>query len=308
MGNTQPVFNEVLAELEPTPAQKDGVQRSQNHLRGLLEGGQIGKRVVDHYLTGSYVRDTAIHPLDDVDIIFVIKPSYWDKSFLAKHPAPADVLETFERAVRYRYPESSLRTQDRSIRLSLFHLDIDVVPAIADQRDPELIWVPDTGAGKWIPSAPKKHMHLATAVNHRRKNLFKPLVKLLKGWNANLPEQPAQMKSFAVETMALKLFSVRDFTTLEEGALLFWDLLAWIGRQKALNEWANDCGIELGAWTPRVLDAAGTGSNTLGDVKQEKCKRFTEYARMSRDLLGQGIRARSQERTERLVRQALRLE
>jgi SMODS domain-containing protein len=308
MGNTQPVFDEVLAELEPTPTQKEGVQRSHNHLRDLLQGGQIGKRIVDHYLTGSYARDTAIHPLDDVDIIFVIDPGHWEKPLLASHPPPAAVLETFERAIRYRYPDSSLRTQYRSIRLSLFRVDIDVVPAIADPRDPELIKVPDTGAGKWIPSAPKKHTQLATAVNKQRKGLFKPLVKLLKGWNSNLPEQPAQMKSFAVETMAVRLFSARDFSTLEEGAFLFWDLLAKIGGEQALSTWSGDHGIELGAWTPRVLDAAGTGSNTLGDVPRAKCKRFTGYARMSRDLLGQAIRARTQERTEELVRRALRLE
>jgi hypothetical protein len=307
MGNTQAVFAEVLADLEPTPTQKDGVQRSNNHLRGLLEGGKIGMRIVDHYLSGSYARDTAVYPLDDVDIIFIVDPEGWGKSIFASYPPPGDVLKTFERAIRYRYPDSSVYTQYRSIRLSLFHVDIDAVPAIADGKDPELIKVPDSNAGKWIPSAPKRHTRLATEVNRRRRGLFKPLVKLLKGWNANLPDS-ARMKSFAVETMAVRLFSAKEFSSLEEGVLLFWDLLARLGGEKALYEWPSHYEIEIGDWSPRVLDAAGTGSNTLGNVPRAMCKRFMEYARQSRDCLGTAIKARTEERTDKLVRHALRLE
>jgi len=306
MGETQQVFDGVLAELEPTATQKDGAQRSHRYLRELLEGGKIGLRIREHYLSGSYARDTAIQPLDDVDVVFVIDPTEWKTPFFSSHPAPGAILRTFVGAIRRRYKESSLRTQRRSVRLRLFHLDIDVVPAIADPKDPELIRIPDATENEWILSAPKKHTRRATEVNKLQRNLFKPLVKLLKGWNANLPEQAARMKSFAVETMAIRLFSDTNFSSLEEGTLLFWDFLAWLGGESSPNGWSGDRGVGLNRWAPRVLDAAGTGSDTLGSPPRTRCQRFMEYARQSRDLLGEGIRARSAERTEKLVRHALR--
>src|SRR5258708_5198553 len=68
---------EVVRSLEPTQTQKDGAVRSQNHLRDILLTGQFASRITKSYLSGSYARDTAVYPLDDVDIIFVINPASW---------------------------------------------------------------------------------------------------------------------------------------------------------------------------------------------------------------------------------------
>ena len=235
MADAELAISYVLAELEPTPVQKEGAKSSHRYLRKQLAGGKIGERIVDSYLSGSYSRDTAIQPLDDVDIIFVIEPDGWDRPMLSRYPSPTAVLRTFEGAIRYRYQESSLRMQRVSVRFQLDHVDIDVVPAITDDEDDELLRIPDSHDDKWVLTAPKKHTWHATEVNKLRGGLFKPLVKLLKGWNAGLPDS-ARMKSFAVETMAVRVFYDMDFATLDEGALMFWDFLAWHGGAPALYE------------------------------------------------------------------------
>jgi hypothetical protein len=306
VGDTEQPIAEVLAVLEPTLEQKDGAVRSHNYLRERLEEKRIGSRILDHYLSGSYARDTAIQPLDDVDIIFVVDPTFWDRSILSSRPSPEAVLRTFQGAIRYRYQESSLRLQRVSVRLSMNHLDIDVVPAIADESgDGELIHIPDRYENKWVLTAPRKHTWYATDVNKRQGGLFKPLVKLLKGWNGGLPAS-AQMKGFAVETMAVRIFSETRFTTLDEGLLKFWDFLAWQGGDDPLYSWKMDFGIGIRNWTPQVPDVAETGSNTLGRPTRDECKRFLSSARRSRDFLAQAFKARTQEGTEALVYRALR--
>src|SRR5436853_575866 len=111
----------------------------------------MSRRIRGHYLIGSYARKTAVYPLDDVDIIFVIDPAAWttDPRFF---PAPLSVLTSFAKAIRYRYTSSSVYLQRRSVGLELFHMRIDVVPAILNERDDESVWVGDRYENHWILS------------------------------------------------------------------------------------------------------------------------------------------------------------
>src|SRR5207249_3240691 len=112
----------LLKEIEPSKAQKDGAQRSHKFLRDLLRTGQFASRIHDDYLSGSYSRDTAIEPLEDVDIIFVIHPEHWQSQLskaLGFKPEPDTVLRSFQTAVRYRYSDSSVVAQRRSVGLRM---------------------------------------------------------------------------------------------------------------------------------------------------------------------------------------------
>lgn len=113
-------------------SQIERAKRSQIYLRKRLDSGGIGARIVDDYLSGSYRRKTAIAPLKDVDIIFLIDPRGWPGALLglSDRPKSSDVLGSFATALRYRYPKTSAFTQRRSIRLELQHLMVDCVPAI----------------------------------------------------------------------------------------------------------------------------------------------------------------------------------
>jgi len=146
-----PILRRTLSEIEPTAAQKEGAQRSHYHLRNLLDTGQMAPKILNSYLSGSYARDTAIRPLDDVAIIFEIEPAAWKTGlFFNSLPPPARVLDSIATAVRRRYLLSSVFGQRRSVCLRLNHLDIDIVPAISNAADPALILVPDRRSEDWI--------------------------------------------------------------------------------------------------------------------------------------------------------------
>jgi len=277
----------LAKEVEPIASQKAGARRSHNYLRALLDTGQMATRIRNSYLSGSYARDTAVRPLDDVDIIFEIDPAAWQTGLLHLRllPLPARVLESFANAIRYRYPVSSVYGQRRSIRLELEHLDIDVVPAVPVGSDGSAyIWIPDRDSDAWIKSSPKRHSALAAEVNHIQQGRFKPLVKLLKFWNSNLPAT-IRTKSFAIETMAVRLFRGVRMDSLEQGALLFWDFLAHFAYQSNHFKWTQDYGVALGMFSVSVPDAAGTGSNTVAGMTSAQKTALLEKARISRDRL-----------------------
>lgn len=341
---------DLVRKIEPSQSQKDGAQRSHNYLREVLNTGQMASRILDSYLSGSYSRDTAIKPLDDVDIIFIIDPSKWQsppgmdeagenirsgirqaregvtrgyagtreeygtgmrEMFrqmrgrpLSVHPSPSAVLNTFANAIRYRYPVSSVYGQRRSVRLELDHLDIDVVPGILT-NDEMIIQIPNRESDSWILTAPKKHAETATAVNKVRNGKFKPLVKLLKCWNGNLPST-ASFKSFAIETMAIRIFVKTPFQSLEEGLLLFYDFVAKLS-QNSLYPWTETFGMSF-SWLECVVpDAAGMGSNTTAGVDSEHKKKFIENATRSRDRMVEARNAISVETACKRVAEALRI-
>ena len=299
----------LIKEIEPSQTQKDGAARSHNFLRDILCTGQMQSRIIDHYLSGSYARDTAIKPLDDVDIIFVIDPTKWQTGLsvlLAIHPEPATVLATFANAVRYRYPVSSVYGQRRSIRLELNHLDIDVVPAINSHRYGDFILIPDKQSGNWIKSSPKRHSNNATAINKKQNGLFKPLVKVLKYWNGNLPTT-ASLKSFTIETIAVRVFDSIGYQSLEEGLLLFFDFIAYLAGEKTVVSWKNSCGISLYWFNCSVPDAAGTGSNTAAGVDMERTKRFVENAIRSRNKVVEARNAYASETAWKRIAEALKI-
>jgi hypothetical protein len=291
---------ELLKGIEPTATQRAGAERSHNYLRDILCTGNMEARIENSYLSGSYARYTAVYPLDDVDIIFLINPNHWE------NPTPEAVLRTFERAVRRRYDESSLRIQRRSVRLRLNHLDIDVVPAIASKDD--FIKIPDRKESEWIKSGPKRHGELATKVNQARNGKFKPLVKLLKYWNNNLPST-AHQKSFLVETMATRLFGREKFETLDEGLFRFFDFIGYCKGESSMLKWTDTYAISF-SWlwsTLTVPDTAGTGGNVAAKVDWECAMKFVEQAVRSRNKLAEGFDAARPETAFRRACEALRV-
>lgn len=294
----------IAGEVEPTPARKEAARRSHRYLREILKSGNFADRLVADFLSGSYARDTAIAPLDDVDIVFVVDPERWKKPLFSSLPDPAGILESFARAIRYRYNSSSVVAQRRSVRLELYHLDIDVVPAVATDRQ-GFLKIPDVDEDTWILTAPEKHAEIATSVNKRCRGRFKPLVKLMKYWNSNLPTT-ANLKSFAIETMAIRIFSDVQLSSLEDGMLAFFDIIASQGGKGRVN-WRTNFGIKLGYWGSHVHDVAGTGSNVVAKVDSTRRIRFIEHAVRGRERLLEGNEARSEETAARRAAEALKM-
>jgi hypothetical protein len=276
------LLTEIARQIEPTPSQRSGASRSHAYLRELLDTGEMANRIVRSYLSGSYARGTAIRPLEDVDIIFIVDPSQWRLPILSSLPKPANVLTTFERAIRCRYDSSSLRTQRRSIRVQLNHLDIDVVPAVVKSESAGTLRIPDAERGEWIVTAPLVHSSLATEVNGRCGGRFKRLVKLLKYWNSGLPET-ANLKSFAVETIAVRIFRKTGFTRLEDGLVAFFEFLARFSSYFYSGDTYGMSNSWLGGLA--VPDVARTGSNTTANVDGDRRKSFFEHATMAKSLL-----------------------
>lgn len=279
---------QAAREIEPSQSQKSSASRSHSHLRGMLSDGRFGSRLVDTYLSGSYQRNTAIAPLEDVDIIFLIDPSKWKTTVFSTRPSPEHLISSFANVIRYRYPDSTIIRQRRSVCLSLNHISLDIVPAVSLDSSGTIIEIPDRNQDTWIRSSPKTHADYATRVNQRNNGRLKPIAKLLKFWNSQLPST-ARLKSFAIETMATKLLEKYSANSIQHGLLLYYDFVAHLGGQPTHFTWNDRCGVSLG-YSPTLHDGAGI-SNLLANTDRERIARFVANATISRNRMIQANEA-----------------
>ena len=309
MTSAETFLSNVVTSIEPSRKQKEGAVKSHKYLRDILDTGNFSKRILGSYLSGSYARDTAINPLDDVDIIFLVDPSGW-QDVLERHfnslPSPNKILTSFAGAIRYRYPLSTVSGQRRSVCLSLNHLDIDVVPAIVTGQDPRVLKIPDVNAGSWILTAPKIHEERATKINQSNKGRVKPLIKILKFWNCNLPTT-AKLKSFTIETIALRVFEEVEIPTLHEGLILFFDFIVFSSGGKHVFNWQNNFGVNFGWFGVNVPDLMGLQQNVAAGTLDDRKEKFVDCALRAREKCVESLNSNRPDVSVNRMKEALRI-
>jgi len=286
-------LQDLRKSIEPTPLQREQALASQRYLRKQIAKTRVGDRVERVYMSGSFARRTAIRPVDDVDLIFEIDPSQWKLPFFGNKPKPIHLLNSFRGLVSRLYPDSSTRLQRRSVGLSLSHIHLDLVPAVINP-DGDGILIPDRHKGSWLESNPKAHAEEATAMNRDCDKRGLAMIKLLKHWNARLPANTV-LKSFVVETLAIRVLAPEQTEKLVDGLLCFWDNVAALGGKETAFEWQStpeDVDVSWFGGELKLPDAVG--NNIAGGMDSDTLDQFRRRARIARDHLHRALCARSE--------------
>jgi predicted nucleotidyltransferase len=193
-------FSKFRGRLQLSPQEKADASRRQTRIR---EQVRAELAVQSDFLTGSYIRDTKTKPLKDVDIFVVLADS--ESDYLDQ--LPDGVLDRLHSILSPHYP-GRVRKANRSIKVDFDVpnpkdeevVSFDVVPAFSEG---DHFKIPDRRQAGWITTNPTIHKQKATDANAAFDKQWKPLVKMIKKWNAyqKKPVKP----SFLLEVMALDL-------------------------------------------------------------------------------------------------------
>lgn len=204
---TQQQFIDMLTEIEPSRSTVASCSSAHRTLRdALADHEEFGDVHVETFLSGSYIRDTAIRPAKvdgvlqrpDVDIIAVTDHTADDE--------PQVVLDAVQKAlVDAGY--KTLTVNRRSINVKLVTVDMDVVPVI-ENGDSYLI--PDIHLKEWLPTNPPAHTQWTVDVNSEAGGKFKPLVKLFKWWRRVHLSSLKRPKGFILECLVAKHMSYSE--------------------------------------------------------------------------------------------------
>lgn len=223
-------FNEVLRSfarerLSPTPDERAFVSKAYDSIQAALGSGNC-------YQIGSYPRFTAITPLHDLDVLYVI--GKWPENC-----NPEKALSDLEGLLRSSYKNPTkyrieILRQTHSITISFLDGDdeffsVDIVPACVYGKNefgqdtymvPELLVKSRAGrrllyeqiskrglAMTWIKSDPRGYIEVASQVN-KANNDFRKSVKIVKGWRASCKEMDESfpLKAFHIEQVITNYF------------------------------------------------------------------------------------------------------
>ena len=195
MGYIDDAFDNLKSNLEITKTESDLAQTRHKLVRNYIESSW---QLADHFLTGSYSRQTKTKKLKDVDIFAVIDPN-GPQGSLAKGPGTA-AIDALRDVLATRW--NDLDTDDNVVTIKYGDEDIasyEVAPVFP--REGHGYRMPN-GAG-WMDTDPQEHATLVTAKNKECDEKFVPFVKMVKGINreAGDPIDPP----FLLEVMGLEL-------------------------------------------------------------------------------------------------------
>jgi hypothetical protein len=223
-------FANLRRQLEITKTERSLAKRRHTEIRDVVAGVW---QLEDHFLTGSYRRETKTKYLKDVDI-FVVIDSAGPQAGL-RQSGPAALLAALKAILDDKYDSVVI---DRMACTVSFGSDeeivsFDVVPAFKRKGGG---WeIPDTEHG-WIATNPKRHHELTTKKNEACDGKYVPFVKMVKGANRELGD--IVDPSFLIEVIALAKVS-EPFGTYQDELNWFFATAA----DEVLNDWPDPVGL-----------------------------------------------------------------
>lgn len=158
--------------------ERDSIQRSLATLQDRLNR-HFGTNISDQFVFGSYSRNTilprSMNANSDVDYMIV---------FTDSSARPQTYLNRLRRFVEAYYSRSEIFQSNPTIVLSLNHIKFELVPAINDWFSGLKIPAKTSAYEDWISTDPTGFNQQLTSANQAHANLIKPLIRIMKYWNA----------------------------------------------------------------------------------------------------------------------------
>jgi len=166
------------------------------------------------FLTGSYVRNTAIRPPKDVDFFIVLNEQKYGNL------SPIQLLELLEKTLKDIIPDKTIFQQSHSATIEYDEeFGIDVIPAFeVNEKVYKIPEVVDSNES-WLKSNPKIHKEKLTEANESSNDNLVPIVKLLKAWKRDKCDF---IKSFHLELLAVEILNNSKIENYASGLNVFF--------------------------------------------------------------------------------------
>lgn len=156
---------------------------------------------------GSYGRYTAIRGISDLDMIYMMPKSQWDRF---KDGRQSALLQEVKNTIKGRYPKTDIRGDGQVVVVSFNNHEIEVVPAF--ELDDGSFKYPDTNnGGSWPITKPRSEIKAISDKDKDKNYNLRPLCKMARAWKN---KHAAVMGGLLIDTLALNfLNSTTDYDT-----------------------------------------------------------------------------------------------
>lgn len=238
--------------------EKESVQRSIATLRSRLET-HFGAQINRHFVFGSFSRGTilprAMDPQSDVDYMVV---------FSEGGLQPQAYLDRLRRFVDARYVRSEVVQSYPTVALELNHIRFELVPAVENWYGGLQIPAKDLGYQNWQDTDPNWFNQTLSSVNQLNGNLIKPLVRIMKYWNAGA-EHP--FESYSLEQqIAGHSFSNPGLLVSRQLASYFFEAVDSVQMDWFTPQWKQEAVRRLRETVSRARSQEQMGQSAAGEA------------------------------------------
>lgn len=218
---------------------------------------------------GSYGRYTAIKGVSDLDMIYIMPISEWDRF---KEGRQSAMLQEVKNAIKERYPNTEIRADGQVVVVSFTNYEIEVVPAF-DQDDGSFKYPDTNNGGSWLITKPRSEIKAISDMDKSKNSNLRRLCKMVRAWKN---KHGVEMGGLLIDTLVYNfLTTTKEY---DEKSYLYYD---WLARDffKYLAE------------LPNQDFYLAPGSNQRVNVK----KQFQRKAKKAYELCLKAIEADGQE-------------
>lgn len=278
-------IDKFVENITVTDKQEDVIDGAFSNIESSLLDKDSTLSVKEVFLNGSYVRDTMIRPLDDIDVFAVLDAvDYYENG---ARPNPQTVLAKFKSYLN-RLPDYNNKvSQDRPcITIELSKLKIDVLPSL---REHGALHIPNESLTGWIFTNPKTHTSMLDDVNNLRNGKVKNIIKAVKSWKK---QNDYKIPSFHIEEIAISIFNTYSFSNLEEGIRKWFEYARYYIEKDRFNA-ENQYNA--------VLKAINAVADKLSDAKSKlDGKKEAEAVKIWHDIFGKDFPTISEEDAKKM--------
>jgi predicted nucleotidyltransferase len=171
---------ELSSSLVLTQAEQSKISTSITNMNSKLKS-YFQREIVDQFKFGSMTRGTILPRKadegSDVDYMIVFNSS-------SEKLKPQTYLNKLKSFVESSYSSSEVHQSTPTIILELTHIKFDLVPALNLLGPAYQIPSPAASWQDWVYTNPTESNNKLTSANQYNNNQIKPLVRLVKYWNA----------------------------------------------------------------------------------------------------------------------------
>lgn len=236
---------------------------------------------------GSYGRNTAVHGISDLDMVFELPWSTYEKYKAYTNNGPSQLLQAVRSSLITRYPNTTIKGDGQVVCIEFGKFRVEVLPAFWD-ADADGYRFGDThDGGSWKVCKPIQEIDAVNQRNKETNRNLKHVCKMIRAWkNSN----GVNISGMLIDALAYNFFGQTDeYDAVSYGSYdrLFVSLFSYIGNLEHQDFWlAPGSGQRVnnkGKFQSKAKKAAVKCQEAL-DAETEKKK-----AKIWRDVFGRSF-------------------
>jgi hypothetical protein len=214
------LFESIVANTQLWSDESKDASGKHSRVRATLNKAYYGidSETANSLLVGSYGKNTAIRPPSDIDILFQLPFSVFERYRNRTGNIQSQLLQEVKGILQQRFPTTEIKADGQIILVPFTSYLVEVLPAF--KLTTNQYWHADTNnGGKWRTTDPIAEVNALEASNKETRDKTIHLIKMAKAWK--------RIRNVSVKSLVLELTAPTFLSTWQhkDKTFLYYDFM-----------------------------------------------------------------------------------